>query len=103
MVGQCLVRELFTTPEDLAVRVATSISRYLQQNNFALNGIKELIAVLDLRKDAVVRMMDDAKQRALKAFRSGYGRRQDYTSVKELASHLEAIKTFVPSIAPTKC
>jgi hypothetical protein len=93
-IAEGLVRDLFTTPEDLAVRIATSVSRFLQRRAPALAGIQELAAVLELRKDAIIRMMEDAKQSALKSFRSGDGRRTEHASEEELVSHLDAIRSL---------
>jgi hypothetical protein len=89
-----LVRDLFSTPEDLAVRVATSLSRFLQQSRGTTPDVKELTTVLELRKNTVIRMMEDAKQRALKSFRSGLGRRSKFVTEEELVAHLDSMKSL---------
>jgi hypothetical protein len=89
-----LVRDLFNTPEDLAVRVAASVSRFLHESVGTAPGVKELTIVLELRKDAVVRMMEDAKQRALQSFRSGHVRDLYFISEDELVTRLNSMKTL---------
>jgi hypothetical protein len=93
-VQKSLVRDLFSSPEDLAVRVATSISRFLQQSRYATPDVKELTTVLELRKHAVIRMMEHAKQRALKSLRSGRWGGRSLVTEEELVSHLDSMKSL---------
>jgi len=90
-----VVRDLFTTQEDLAVRVATSVGRFLISGCYSESiGLRELIAVLNLRKAAILRMMDDAMHSEPQNKQPTDDCRLPHLSEKHLSDRLQHTKSL---------